>query len=70
MMSGVQLVDWLARVESEFREMPGMALTEPQMRYLWALDRESCQAIVTALLARGVLRETPRHAYALRRDAP
>lgn len=32
-----ELVDWLIRVEAEYREMPGLQLTERQMQRLWEL---------------------------------
>ena len=60
-----ELVDWLMRVEAEYREMPGLQLTEPQMQRLWGLDGATCAAITRMLVARGVLRETPTHSYAL-----
>jgi len=56
---------WLMRVEAEFREMPGMQLTETQMQRLWGFDRPTCDAVVQTLVTRGVLRETPTHRYAL-----
>lgn len=56
---------WLMRVEAEYREMPGMQLTEPQMRRLWGLDGPTCDAVVQTLVTKGVLRETPAHRYVL-----
>jgi hypothetical protein len=55
----------LTRIEAEFREMPGMQLTERQMRRMWGLDDQTCTAIVRMLLIRGVLRETQGRTYAL-----
>ena len=60
-----ELVDWLMRVEAEYREMPGLQLTERQMQRLWGLDGGTCGAIVRMLVTRGVLWETPTHSYAL-----
>lgn len=60
---------WLMRVEAEYREMPGMQLTEPQMRRLWGLDGPTCGAVVQTLVTKGVLRETPSHRYVLRAGA-
>jgi hypothetical protein len=59
------LVDWLMRVEAEYREMPGLQLTERQMQRLWGLDGGTCTAIVGMLVTRGVLCKTPAHGYAL-----
>ena len=60
-----ELADWMMRVEAEYRAMPGLRLTEPQMQRLWGLDRGTCAAIVQMLVTRGVLWETPTHSYAL-----
>ena len=57
--------EWLTRIEAEYREMPGLQLTEPQMRRLWGLDGTTCALIIAALLGSGVLAETPKHAYVL-----
>jgi hypothetical protein len=43
-----ELVDWLIRVEAEYREMPGMELTERRMQRLWGLDGENQRGIDTA----------------------
>jgi hypothetical protein len=40
----------LRRVQDEFREMPGLRLTEPQARRLWGLDAVSCSALLDALI--------------------
>jgi len=56
---------WLMRVEAEFREMPGMQLTEPQMQRLWGFDPPTCNAVVQTLVTKGILRETPTHRYVL-----
>ena len=60
-----ELVDWTMRVETEYREMPGLQLTERQMQRLWGLDGGTCAAIVGMLVTRGVLWETPTHSYVL-----
>ena len=60
-----ELMDWLTRIEAEYREMPGLQLTERQMQRLWSLDGHTCADILAMLLSRGVLRETPAHTYAL-----
>ena len=53
----------IASVEAEYREMPGLQLTERQMQRLWGLDGQTCAEIVAALVALGAIRETPEHAY-------
>ena len=60
-----ELMDWIARIEAEYHEMPGLQLTEPQMRRLWGLDSHTCAHAVEVLVSQGVLRETAGHAYAL-----
>ena len=40
----------LRRVRGEFLEMPGLRLTEAQAQRLWGLDRESCAALLSALV--------------------
>lgn len=70
MAGRIEFAEWEQRIEAEFREMPGLVLTEADMRRLWGLDRDSCAQILTHLLARGVLRETSRHAFALGRPRP
>ena len=57
--------EWLMRIEAEYREMPGLQLTERQMRRLWGLDAATCAVIVAALVGSGILCETPKHGYAL-----
>jgi hypothetical protein len=55
---------WVVRIESEYREMPGLRLTEPQMQRLWGLDRSTCDTVVSVLVSRHVLVKTRRDAYA------
>lgn len=55
--------EWLPIVRAEYAEFPGMQLTRPQIRRLWNLDAETCDAIVEALQAERFLRKTPGDAY-------
>ena len=57
--------DWLRRVEAEYREMPGLHLTEAQMRRLWGVDELTCALLIAALVSSGFLYETPKRGYAL-----
>lgn len=59
------LPEWLTRIEGEYREMPGLQLTEPQMRRFWGLDGTTSAVIIEALLSSGLLVETPKHAFVL-----
>jgi hypothetical protein len=64
MSNDADVVTLVARIESEYREMPGLLLTEPQMQRLWGLDRNTCETIVGVLVSRHVLVKTRRDAYA------
>ena len=44
-----------ARIEAEYREMPGLALTAAQARRLWALDDDCCARLLGVLTAAGFL---------------
>jgi hypothetical protein len=66
MLNDNDLTTWVARIESEYREMPGLLLTEPQMQRLWGLDRSTCDAVLGLLVSRRVLVKTRRDAYARR----
>ena len=55
--------DVLRRVQGEFLEMPGLRLTEPQARRLWGLDRDSCAALLGALIETNFLFRTRDGAF-------
>jgi hypothetical protein len=57
------LHDLLRRVESEYREMPGMCVTAPQAQRLWGLDSTTCSFVLMTLVERRILRRTPRGTY-------
>ena len=42
-------------IQAEFKEMPGMRLTEAQVRRLWHLSGEECDAALECLVDRGDL---------------
>ena len=48
----------LRRVRAEFVEMPGLRLTPAQATRLWGVDREMCQAVISALIASSFLKWT------------
>ena len=56
-------VHWLERVRGEYREMPGLCLTESQAQRLWGLDSASCRALFDALVQSGSLRRTEQGSY-------
>ncbi len=53
----------LKRVRGEYDEMPGLALTMPQARRLWALDQQTCEFVLRTLVERQFLRTTARGRY-------
>jgi hypothetical protein len=54
---------WLQLIESEYREMPCLSLTKPQMRRLWSLEAHVCDVLVDALVEARVLRKRFDGAY-------
>ena len=55
--------DIIRRVQGEFLEMPGLRLTEPQARRLWALEPSLCNAVLTELVENGFLLQTRDGAF-------
>ena len=57
--TGVRFDDsTIARIQSEYREMPGLRLTFDQMRRLWMLDQRTCRAVLEQLLDAQFLKRT------------
>ena len=54
---------WTERIDSEYREMPGLRLTLAQAARLWGLQAPQCLALLGALVERGRLVETPEGLY-------
>lgn len=55
--------DLLARIQSEYREQPGLRLTPAQAWRLWNLEPTLCETLLSALVARQVLARTPDGYY-------
>ena len=55
MSATVPLDQLTARVRAEFREMPGLRLTIPQLQRLCGLEPKVCSQVVNALLERDVI---------------
>jgi len=53
----------LRQIQNEYREMPGLVLTEAQARRLWAADDKTCRTALTMLLEDGFLKRTRIGAY-------
>ena len=54
-------------VRGEFLEMPGLRLTKKQAQRLWAIDPDTCEALLGALEASHFLRRTRDGEYLLAR---
>ena len=54
---------WVERVRAEYLEMPGLSLTQYQMRRLWLLDASLCDAVVDALVKSSFLRRCENDTY-------
>ena len=63
----VAIADALRRVKGEYLEMPGLRLTPAQAQRLWGLDRESCHALLGALVDANFLYRTRDGAFSLNR---
>lgn len=53
----------LARLASEFLEMPGLQLTTAQAARLFSLDVRDCEQLLTALVSDSVLIRRPDGRY-------
>jgi hypothetical protein len=58
--------EWLNRIRAEFREMPGMRLTEAQARRLWGLDDRMCGTLLEMLTGQGFLQRAQDGHYSRR----
>ena len=59
---------WIERVDSEYREMPGLRLTLAQAARLWGLQAPQCLALLGALVEQGRLAKTPEGLYCVGGD--
>ncbi len=57
------LHELLQRIESEYREMPGLSVTARQAERLWGLDTTTCAFVLMTLIQRGILKRTPSGTY-------
>ena len=53
----------LLRIKSEYREMPGLKLTEAQARRLWDLDTHTCSLVLETLIEQRFLKCTATGTY-------
>jgi hypothetical protein len=59
----LHFVRLLEIVRAEFLEMPGLRLTKKQAQRLWAIDSDTCEAILGALEASQFLGHTRNGEY-------
>jgi len=57
------LADWFHLICAEYREVPGLRLTEPQVRRLWGLGPVESEALLSTLLDVKFLKRTAQGAY-------
>ena len=55
--------DLVRRIESEYREMPGLNLTVWQAQRLWGMDHATCVRVLTLLVTRRVLKRSAAGTY-------
>lgn len=55
--------DALQRVQGEYRDMPGLNLTEAQAQRLLGIDRDTCAVVLSTLIQRRLLRRTASGLY-------
>ena len=64
------LLTVVQRIEAEYREMPGLSVTEAQARRLWGIDEATCRRALGTLLRRGILRRTRRQSWVRTESGP
>jgi hypothetical protein len=64
MAKQLNIVTLVARIQSEYREMPGLQLTARQMQRMWCLDDLTCEVVIAELVTQGTVVKTRRDAYA------
>lgn len=57
------IAELIVRVQGEYREMPGLTLTEIQAQRLWGLDDRTCALVLSALVEQQFLRRTSAGTY-------
>jgi hypothetical protein len=50
-------------IKAEYRDMPGLSLTQAQMQRMWGLDAFACEALINALVSARFLRKTGNGGY-------
>jgi hypothetical protein len=55
--------DVVQRVQGEYRDMPGLKLTEAQAQRLLGIERDTCSVVLSTLIHRRFLRRTANGLY-------
>ena len=61
--TATKIRDVLQRVQGEYRDMPGLKLTEAQAQRLLGIDGETCVVVLTTLIERRFLRRMANGLY-------
>ena len=64
MVNELDVVTLVTRIESEYREMPGLQLTARQMQRMWCFDGDTCEVVIDVLISHGTVVKTRGNAYA------
>lgn len=56
-------VDWIELIRAEYREVPGLHLTRPQVQRLWGLAPETCDRVLDELVRSNFLKRSTRNGY-------
>jgi hypothetical protein len=59
------IVRWLDLIQAEYREMPGLKLTKPQVCRFWSLEAAACDVLLDALVDTRFLAKTRHESYVL-----
>lgn len=57
------LLPLVARIRSEYREMPSLSLTVAQAQRLWGLDEQTCRSVLKSLECEGFLKRAADGSY-------
>jgi hypothetical protein len=58
-----QVSHLLLMIQAEYREMPCLSLTKPQMQKLWGIEAHVCDGLIDALVDARILRRRLDGAY-------
>ena len=61
--TGTTIRDVLQRAQGEYRDMPGLKLTEAQAQRLLGIDCDTCAVILSTLIERRFLKRTSKGLY-------